>query len=268
LVEFDDFNDDIEERPHDSAEIKARDFLEEFFENNSAQVFFSRQIEIQNEATYFHWITNRAIRELEAEGKILTEWRKLNTGTDIKLLWNKSYRFYKRSAKRLFELVNEYSNPIVGASLGLHGEMMVLEGFARLHFLMRGRNTREFGGVIWEKSGHDIDFIFERDGITYGIEVKNTLGYMPYKEFLLKIKLCQQLGVRPVFVVRMIPKTWINDLNKAGGFALIMKYQLYPWSHHQLAKRVAKELKLPVDAPKVIQEGTMNRFLRWHEKQL
>lgn len=192
----------------------------------------------------------------------------MSTGTPIKLIWHKSYRFYKRSAKRLFDLVDEYSSPIVGASLGLHGEMMVLEGFARLHFLMSGRNTREFRRIVWDVSEHDMDFIFERDGLAYGIEVKNTLGYMPNKEFLIKIRLCQRLGIRPVFVVRMIPKTWINDLNKAGGFALIMKYQLYPWSHHQLARRVAKELNLPVDAPKVIQEGTMSRFLRWHEKQL
>jgi len=55
-------------------------------------------------------------------------------------------------------------------------------------------------------------------------------------------------------------------LNLAGGFALILKYQLYPWSHHELAKRVAKELKLPVDAPKAIEDGTMVRFLRWHRK--
>ncbi len=91
---------------------------------------------------------------------------------------------------------------------------------------------------------------------------------MPNNEFLIKIKLCQRLGIRPVFVVRMILKTWINELNRAGEFALIMKYQLYPWSHHELARRVANELNLPVDAPRAIQEGTMSRFLRWHEKQL
>src|SRR5438874_4843711 len=122
MAEFDDFNDEIEERPPDPVEVEARDLLKEFFENNREQVFFSRQLEIQNENTYFHWITNRAIRELEAEGIIFSEWRRLSTGTPIKLIWHKSYRFYKRSAKRLFDLVDEYSSPIVGASLGLHAE--------------------------------------------------------------------------------------------------------------------------------------------------
>jgi len=46
-----------------------------------------------------------------------------------------------------------------------------------------------------------------------------------------------------------------------------MKYQLYPLSHKELAKRVAKEFGLPVDAPRVIEDGTMGRFLKWHMKQ-
>jgi hypothetical protein len=92
---------------------------------------------------------------------------------------------------------------------------------------------------------------------------------MDYKELLIKIRICRTLGIRPVFVVRMMPKSWIhNDLIPAKGFALILKYQLYPWSHNDLAKRVAKELNLPVDSLKAIQDGTMIRFLRWHEKQL
>jgi hypothetical protein len=59
-----------------------------------------------------------------------------------------------------------------------------------------------------------------------------------------------------------------HELITAGGFALIMKYQLYPWTHKELAKRVASELGLPVDAPKALSEGTMHRFLAWHRKQL
>ncbi len=70
--------------------------------------------------------------------------------------------------------------------MGLHGEFMVLEGFARCQFVMRGRNTREFAGKSWSESGHNLDFIFERDGRAYGIEVKNTLGYMDYEEFQIK----------------------------------------------------------------------------------
>jgi len=42
----------------------------------------------------------------------------------------------------------------------------------------------------------------------------------------------------------------------------------YPWTHKELAARVAKELGLPVDAPRVIEDGTMKRFMRWHKKNM
>jgi hypothetical protein len=35
-------------------------------------------------------------------------------------------------------------------------------------------------------------------GIGYGIEVKNTLGYLDIAEFLAKIKLARHIGVKPV----------------------------------------------------------------------
>jgi hypothetical protein len=47
---------------------------------------------------------------------------------------------------------------------------------------------------------------------------------------------------------------------------MILKYQLYPWTHVDLAKRVASELGLPVDAPRALSDGTMDRFMNWHEK--
>jgi hypothetical protein len=141
-------------------------------------------------------------------------------------------------------------------------------GFARHQFVLRGRNIRRFNDLAWELTNHDLDFIFERDGLAYGIEVKNTLGYMDFSEFQIKIQLSKHLGIRPVFVCRMLPKSWIFNLQRMGGFALILKYQLYPWTHQPLAKEVARELRLPVDAPRTLEEGTMNRFLKWHLKQL
>lgn len=250
----------------DPAETSARAALGDFFERNARQVYFSRQLEVQNEGQYFHWITNRAIRDLGAEGAILSEKRSLNCGGTIKLVWNKSFRYYKRAAARLVDLVNEYSAPNIGAALGLQGEALVLDGFASIECLMKGRNTNKYGGQVWTQSDHELDFIFERDGRAYGVEVKNMLGYMDRTEFETKIRMCAKLGIRPVFAARMLPKSWINDLITEGGFALIMKYQLYPWAHRDLGRRVGTELGLPVDAPRRLAEGTMARFLRWHTR--
>ena len=91
---------------------------------------------------------------------------------------------------------------------------------------------------------------------------------MDRDELNIKLEMCEYLKLKPVIVARMIPRHWINMIKTKGGFALIIKYQLYAWTHKELAKRVAKELDLPVDAPKHLWESTMKRFEEWHRKNL
>jgi len=256
---------EADNRPPDPMQHQARARVEKFIDEHPEQVFFSRQIEILHEGDFFHWVTNRAIRDLEG-GKILSEWRQLKTGGSIKLLWHKSFRYYKRGAAELVKLVEEYADPNIGSALGLHGESMVLEGFALKEFVTKGRNTNQFRGKQWTRTDHNLDFIFERDASAYGVEVKNMLGYMDHDEFKLKIELCRELEIVPVFVARMLPKVWVNELWRQGGFALILKWQLYPHGHKELAKRVHKELGLPVDSPRALADGTMARFVDWHTK--
>ena len=120
----------VEERAPDAREGEARAALEAFFDRHKESVFFSRQLEIRNEGEWYHWITNRALRELAGRGLIRTGIRQLQTGGSIHLMWHKSYRYHRRDATRVVRLVEEYSDPNIGGSLGLQGEAMVLEGFA------------------------------------------------------------------------------------------------------------------------------------------
>lgn len=258
--------DQVDGPPADVHQEAARATLEQLFEEQRERVFFSRQLEVWYEGRWFHWITNRALRELIAAGTIRSEVRRLATGGSVNLMWHRGYRYYRREATRLVRLIDEYSDPNIGAALGLQGEAMVLEGFAKQQFVMRGRNTQAFEGRQWTETGHDLDFVFERDDTAYGVEVKNTLGYMQHDELEIKIRLCHEIGLIPVFAVRMLPKSWTNEVIRAGGFALILKYQLYPWAHRELARRVRDELGLPVDAPRALEDGTVGRFVTWHER--
>ena len=264
-MDYDDYPGwDDEERGDDSYEQDVRKSLIELFHENQKKVFFSRQLEVRFENDYFHWVTNRAVRALITDGFIKQETRKIKSGGEIHLLWHPNFRYYKREAATVIRLVEEYSNPNIAGAIGLHGETMVLEGFARNEFVMKGRNAKSYGGKEWTRTNHNMDFTFERDSIAYGVEVKNALGYMDQGELQIKLELCSWLGIKPVFVARMLPRTWINEVIRSGGFALILKYQLYPWTHKEVANRVAKFLELPVDAPRALADGTMRRFLRWH----
>ncbi len=270
MTDWDDFDypePDLEREP-DKYEIEAHERLQVFFETNDAAVFFGNQLAVRNEDDFFHWVTHRAIGDLIEEGVVKTESRKLASGSDIKLLWHRRHRYYKRDAARLAALVEEYGSPNMCAAIGLHGEQMVLGGFARREFVMRGHHTKKYRDREWTKTSHNLDFVFERDGIGYGVEVKNTLSYMDHEEFGTKIELAKHLGLLPVFAVRMLPKSWMKELIDQGGYGMILKYQLYPWTHAELARRVAKELGLPVDAPRALADGTMDRFMVWHWKKL
>ncbi len=270
MADWNDFayEEDESRRGPDEYEVAAKEKLRKFFEEKEPAVYFANQLAVQHEGVYFHWITHRAITELVGEGVLKTETRKLATGSDIKLVWPKRHRYYRRDARRVVNLVNEYGSPNMCASIGLHGEQMILAAFARRQFVMTGHNTRKYGNLEWEETQHNLDFIFDRDGAAYGLEVKNTLSYMDEKEFDVKIRLCEHLGIRPVFAVRMLPKTWMKKLIDRGGYGMILKYQLYPWTHVELARRVARELGLPVDAPRALADGTMDRFLKWHAKNV
>jgi len=256
---------DVKRKP-DRFESAAEDRLATVFEKEEKRVFYSRQLEIMLEKDFYHWITNRALHRLLARRVILSEKRKLGGVGEINLYWSKDFRYYRRAARGVVDLVEEYADPRIAGALGIHAELMVLEGFAKGQFVLKGRNCRAFGDRSWSASEHDLDFIIERDGVAYGVEVKNTLGYMDYAELKTKIEMCKELDIKPMFVVRMLPSNWINEVLEVGGFVLVLKYQLYPLAHKELARRVAESLGLPVDSPRALEAGTMERFFKWHER--
>jgi hypothetical protein len=77
------------------------------------------------------------------------------------------------------------------------------------------------------------------------------------------VRMSLHLGIKPVFAVRSMPRTWADALIQAGGYAMIMGHQFYPWTHAELAAEIREKLNLPVDTPKKIEAGTMQRFSNW-----
>lgn len=248
----------------------ALDTLKNYFnnDNNRLKVFYSRQLELIFEDTYFHWITNRAVNSLIEVGFLNSDERKLESSGNIHLVWHKSNRNYKKSAKEVFNLVEQYSDPAISYELGSHLERLILEGFASNKFLLEGRDINEFNNIKWSSSNHNLDFIFSKDNIIYGVEVKNMLGYMDYEEFKIKIDICFTLGLIPIFVCRMLPKSWIREINDLGGFCLILKFQIYPPFFKSLVNELKNKLLLPVDCPRKIEDGTMQRVLKWHNQNV
>ena len=139
---------------------------------------------------------------------------------------------------------------------------------ASVGFLPTARKVRTYAGRVWAATEHDLDRVFERDGVAYGAEIKNTLKYIPRDELTVKLRMCKYLGLRPLFIVRMAAKSYIHEVRLEGGFTLVFKFQLYPFGQKPFADTVREALRLPVDCPARIADGTVQRFLKWHLKTL
>jgi len=75
--------------------------------------------------------------------------------------------------------------------------------------------VKEVDGRVWKKTNHDLDFLIVRDGVRYGVEVKNQLGYIDQTEFQIKLAMCVHFGIRPMFVTRAMPENYIYDVMRA-----------------------------------------------------
>ena len=87
--------------------------------------------------------------------------------------------------------------------------------------------------------------MFEYDGVLYGVEVKNTLDYIPVEELNVKLEMCDFLGFKPLFIMRYAPKSYMKKIIDAGETSLGLK----------------------VDCPTRIADGTMERLVKAHQWQ-
>ena len=136
-------------------------------------------------------------------------------------------------------------------------------------FKFIGQNTKEYSGRFWTTTGHDLDYIFEADGLAYGCEIKNRFEYITREELRIKIRLCHYLGITPLFIVRWAPKSYINEVAASGrGFTLLFETHMYPPGQEDLIAEIRSEFEgLPVDCPKDIPGSILNRFFAWHKRQ-
>jgi hypothetical protein len=277
MVDTEDFYDDYYKGGHEEWEDpqveKAKEaIMGELFNKFPEEVFYGRQIQVLFENRFFHWITSAALKELVNEGVLIALKEVLLGPVSVMLYWSKGNRYWRRKANRKIDIIKEFSAPEFGRALGKQAEMLFDASLPRFGFIPKGQDVREYGDIRWEKTGHDLDRVFERDGIAYGAEIKNKLTYIDKDELKIKIEMCGELKLKSLFIMRMAPKTYIHLINEAGGFALIFKYQLYPFGAEALAKRVKEEMShegmnFPVDCPRAIESGTIQRFLNWHLKK-
>jgi len=210
-------------------------------------VFYIKQIEVLLECKYFHWITSYALNELIRDGQLKVQTKKAKYNT-IKFLSLPKYRFIMREINRKTKIVDKFSDSGVTKDLGNHLENIVAQILESAGFTKFGRSINEYNGRKWNKTNQNLDFIFQKNAIGIGIEIKNTLDYINKSELENKIEMCEYLDINPFFIVRKMPDNYIHKLKEHNGRVAIISTQVYPDTkdYRQLTREIWEELALPV----------------------
>ena len=120
----------------------------------------------------------------------------------------------------------------------------------------------------WTKSEHDLDFIVEKDGVYYGVEVKNTLPYMPLEEFKIKLEICKHLNLLPLWILRNAPKNQIDEIKRHEGLILKFKSQVFPIGFEELTTEIWKYTRLPATVWDKFGEKLEKIVMKYHEKNI
>lgn len=255
--------------PRDSKIDEAKVVLmEELFNRRPGEVFYTTQIEIMFERRFFHWITGKALTELKDEAKVGSRLEWISPKFSVRFFWPKAHRYWRRQVRDKAALIGQIASEKMAKAIGNHGEMMFDAALSERGFVVRARNFREWDGKIWTATKNTLDRVYQRDGVSWGTEIKNTAQYIAVEELGTKIQMCRFLGLRPLFIMRNAPKHYMNQIYRAGGFGLLFDKQLYPFGMDELAGRVRLELGLPTDCPVSVPDGHTRRFEKFHERGL
>lgn len=265
--------DDWEDEPQEPERVRDQEIdhasssVQALFDAEQSRVFYSTEIETRLERTHFHWITAKALLELSRAGRIQTE-RRVVQGKQVNFYAHKKYRYYRRELEQKILFLTDIFDPEFTHAVGTTAELMFDSALASKQFLIKAKNATKWQGKIWTESNHNLDRIVSRDGVDYGIEIKNTQNYINREELALKLRMCRALDLRPLFILRFAPKTYMHMIAKQGGFGLLFEEQIYPMGYKSLMAKVRRELGLKVQSPREIKDGDMQRLENWHLKKL
>ncbi len=119
-----------EEWPRDAKVDEAKEALLEFFDRRPEEVFYVKQLEVFFEKEFFHWITGKAIGELREDKVIGSETMPLGKGTQVRFVFNRRHRYYRRQIKERVEIIKEYSDYRTAFACGRQAEVLFLIALA------------------------------------------------------------------------------------------------------------------------------------------
>ena len=206
----------------------------------------SLQILLEKE-DFWHTVTRNAVEDLRKE-KIIRTAKYPTRGSYPKWVYKYDLRItdikgqIDKDYKPLYEDFIKASS-----SMGKHCENIIEKAFTKLGYINLSRNedTKYFRGRIYPKN-KDIDIISYKNGVFYGIEVKNLISYPNWNEDIIKKKdVAEYHGIQFVLLNRELG-SYGYDLFRCGGLHIEFNEIIWSSKFSSLAKRINKMLYFPI----------------------
>ena len=238
-------------------------------------VFYKKQIQVIFEdryptyvASYPHDVTGKAVNELIEDKFLKAEPRTFGKNMHAIFVYRHNVRYTAMVIKMKTKILERFSDDEVNDGVGKYAEILFSHMFEKNQFKIIGRNINTFRGKAWSKSDKNLDFIIEKDEISYGVEIKNTFDYMPQDEFEEKLEMCEFLGLLPLFPLRCPSELQYAQMKDCGGLALKFKTRIFPPDFQGLVTDIWNNFRLPVNIWEEIRPPIEAVFLNYHHHNL
>jgi predicted RecB family endonuclease len=247
------------------------------------EVAYDRELRYRLESEFPHDKIGQAITKLRREGKVKQYHLPGRKGKEeapntFYALPGSDYRSLLPKMREKFELAVAVID--ISSAMGLYAEEVWYNAFRERGWRVYPERIEEIGNVrkfrdleATRDTKVGIDFIVEKDGIAYGVEVKNKLPYP--SQLLEKIIVMVDLGLIPLIIARWLNPSQINAIKKLGGFYVVYKTAIYSPTYKELIDKAVKVLGFPIECrdkvddeyfEKNIVKGIHERVLREEEK--
>lgn len=155
------------------------------------------------------------------KGFLMKHHRKWGPNFSLDFYYTDQTKYRKRKEDHIFEIIKNLKDN--SKSIGDRGEEVVEMTMGRIRDMeFIGKEVNTYEGREWSETDEDLHFIYEYNGTGIGIEVKNRLPYPDRSTVESTIKICDELGLRPVFIARMIPYPRQKELNSNEGLPFVL----------------------------------------------
>ncbi|MCJ7469103.1 hypothetical protein MUO74_01220, partial [Candidatus Bathyarchaeota archaeon] len=196
------------------------------------KVATDRELKVRLEKKFFPWIIGRALNTMKREG-IVRRVGYAGRRSAGKRIPESFLTLYGMSYNKIVGILEEKRavsrdiNAILTAHApaGTHAEDLFKKAFLELGFKIHKRDASEFKGRkvtvrVEGKKLPDLDFIFDKNSVVYGVDIKNWIKYEYSTRFqvMRKVSLALDLDIVPFIIARYVDRDTIyKEIYLKGG---------------------------------------------------